>query len=295
MRLITRLDLDGVVCAVMISTVERIAQVDFANPKDVEERTIDIDVGDAVAHLPLHPDARLWFHHNEADVKGIHPEILKKVRGAFKKSTSASRLVYEFYNDPKLKRFEKLVSEVDRLQTANLTKDDIVAPKEWILLSYTLDPRFTTEDGYGSYLVDALKAGRTISEILGLPPVAKRVDRYLSDEAKYRAEVTKFTKHDGNVIITDFRNYEGNVPHGNRFFVFTLFPQSNVHVRIETIDTMRDKVSVSKSIITRTFNKHIGELLGQFGGGGIEGAGTCMLNRRNSDARLAEIVAQLKG
>jgi len=293
MRLITRLDLDGVVCAAMISTVERITQADFANPKDIEERMVDIDVGDAVAHLPLHPDARLWFHHHGAE--GIHPEVLKKVRGNYKKSTSAARLVYEYYNAPELKRFEKLVSEVDRVQTANLTKDDIVSPKEWILLSYTLDPRFTIEEGYGTYLLNALKEGRTIGEILALPPVAKRVDRYLSDETKFQAEVAKYTKLDGNVIVTDFRNYQGNVPHGNRFFVFTLFPQGSVHVRIETVDTMRDKVSVSKSIINRTCTKDIGNLMAQFGGGGLEGAGTCMLNRRTSDTRMSEIIAALKG
>lgn len=293
MRLITRLDLDGVICAAMICTTERISQVDFQNPKDVEDRSIDIDVGDVVAHLPLHPDARLWFHHHGAE--GVHPEIIKKVRGSFKKGTSCARLVLEYYNAAALKRFEKVVAEVDRLQTANLTKEDITSPKEWILLACTLDPRFTVEEGYGSYLVNAIREGKTIQDILALPPVAKRINRYLGDEAKYQAEVTKYTKLDGGVILTDFRKFEGEVPHGNRFFVFTLYPQANLHVRIETVDVMRDKVSVSKSIITRTCKKDIGNLMAQFGGGGMEGAGTCMLNRRSSDTRLAEIIALLRG
>lgn len=291
MRLITRLDLDGIISAVMISAVDRIEEINFANPSDVENRMVEIDIGDAVAHLPLHPDARLWF--NDHDPKNVNPAILERVRGSFKKGTSTARIVYEHYNSPTLKRFESIVGEVDRLQTANMTKDDITSPKGWILLAYTLDPRFIQEDGYGMMLVEAIKTGKGIDEILEMGPVKKRIERYFRDEERYRSEVTHYTNVVGDVIVTDFRDFS-DPPHGNRFFVFTQYPEGAVHVRLDTIDIMRVKASVSKSIFNRSCKVHIGQLMEEFGGGGVPGAGTCMLNKRTVDDRIKQIIDRLK-
>ncbi len=291
MRLITRLDLDGIISAVMISSVERIDEVNFANPFDIENRMTEIDIGDCIAHLPLHPDARMWFNHHEP--KGVNPALLERVRGVFKKGTSTARIVYDHYNSPSLKRFEAIIGEVDKLVTATLNEQDITAPSGWILLSYTLDPRFVSEDGYGMMLVAAIREGRSIDEILAMEPVKKRTDRYFRDEDRFKSELNHYTKMEGNVIVTDFRDFS-DPPHGNRFFAFTAFPQGNVHVRLDTIDIMRVKASISKSIFNKSCSTHIGQLMEEFGGGGVPGAGTCMLNKRTADERLKQIIERLK-
>lgn len=292
MRLITRLDFDGVVCTAMISKMETIHEFGFANPKEVEDRMIDIDFGDAIAHLPFHPDARLWFHNH--DISGINPILLKDVRGKFGKASSSARQVYEFYNSPKLSMFEKIVQAVDRIGTADLTREDILSPQGWILVSYTLDPRFVAEYSYGVSLIEAIREGKSTVEILELPNVKKRVERYLHDEERYAEALKQYTKLHDNVIVTDFRELK-DTPFGNRFSVFTEYPEGNVHIRIDGLDIMRVKMSVSKSIINRTCQVNIGQLMEEFGGGGIEGAGTCLLGRRTADTRIEQIIDRLKG
>lgn len=291
MRLITRLDFDGVVCTAMIRKMETIHEVAFANPKEVEERMIDIDFGDAIAHLPFHPDAKLWFHNH--DISNINPVLLQGVRGKFGKAPSAARNVYEHYNSPDLAYFESIVGLVDRIGTADLSEVHIMNPKGWMLVNYTLDPRFTAEYSYGMLLIESLIAGKTAEEVLAHPDVQKRVDRYHRDEEKYTATLKEYTKLIGNVIVTDFRDLKDS-PHGNRFSVFTHYPEGNVHIRVDTIDIMRVKMSVSKSILNRTCKVDVGQLMSDFGGGGIEGAGTCLLGKRTADDRIAQIIERLK-
>ena len=291
MRLITRLDLDGIACAVMISVAEGVGEIRFANPHDVENRMIEIDVGDIIAHLPLHPDARIWFFNHNAS--NVNPALLERVRGKFEEASSTARLVYNHYNSPKLTRYAKLVDEVDRISTVNLTKEDIASPKDWVLISYTLDPRFNLDEGYGMWIMGAIREGKSTDEILAFAPVKKRVDRYTRDEERYKTELNHYTVMHGNVIVTDFRDFD-DPPHGNRFSAFVEYPDGCVHVRAEVIDIMRVKLSVSKSIFNRKCNVHIGNLMAEFGGGGIEGAGTCMLSKKTADERLAQIIERLK-
>ena len=81
MQLITRLDFDGLVCAAMLYEVERIEELNFTNPKDLEEGRMPfgLDFGDAIAHLPFHSYCRLWFHNR--DFEDIPAQKLEGVRG----------------------------------------------------------------------------------------------------------------------------------------------------------------------------------------------------------------------
>ncbi len=291
MRLITRFDFDGITCAVLISEVETIHEINFANPKDIEDRMVEIDVGDVVAHLPFHPDARVWFHHHDT---GQVPQImLDKVRGKHEKAPSAAHLVFEFYGPERLSKYQELVSEADRIGSANLTQEDIMSPRDWILVSYTLDPRFEQDYSYAMLIIDAIKQGRSAADILSIPEVARRVEIYKADEARFEQESKRCTTLLDNVILTDFRQVD-RPPHGNRFRVFTEYPEGNVHLRVDKLDMLVGKVSVSKSIFNRTCQAHIGRLMEEFGGGGMEGAGTCRIGMRYADTRIAEIVERLK-
>ena len=291
MQLITRMDFDGLMCTAMITRMETIHEINFSNPADVDNRMIDIDFGDALVHLPFHPDAGMWFFNHEP--RNVTESQLKGIRGKYEKAPSTARLVYRYYNSPDLAKYEEIIEDVDRIQSANLTRDDIVSPRGWVLLSYTLDPRFEQERDYGMLLIEVIREGRSAEEILAMQSVSKRIDRYKKDEETYAGILSKFTKTQGNVIITDFRNLK-NTPHGNRFFVFTKYPDGNVHLRVEELDRMRVRISLGKSMINRTCNVNIGELLEEFGGGGIEGAGTCILGQRTADARIAQLVEKLK-
>lgn len=291
MQLFTRPDFDGVVSTAMITTVEMIQEVNYSTPQDVQERMIEIDFGDAIAHLPFHPDARLWFQNHDAS--SVNPAMLKGVRGSFKAASSTSRLIYEFYKSDKLTKYAHLVDEVDRIATANLTVDDIKSPKGWVLVSNTLDARFIQEHEYTAFLIEAIKEGLSADQVIAKPPVDKRIKRYYHDEDIYQENLSKYTHMVGNVIVTDFRALESE-PHGNRFSVFPAYPDGNVHIRLQASGTLRVKVSVSKSITNKTCNINIGKMLEEFGGGGPAGAGTCMLSRNSAEQRIEEIIGKLK-
>jgi hypothetical protein len=188
-----------------------------------------------------------------------------------------------------------LLSETDRLDSAQLTMDDVVNPKDYILLGYTLDPR-TGLGAYQSYfqmLVDALKE-KSIAEILTLPEVQDRVKKIREHDANFK-EVTKArSRLDDNVVFTDFRDVSP-LPVGNRFLVYTLFPQSNVSVRVHWGPSKEHVAcAVGHSIFNRTCRTAVGELLSNYGGGGHRGAGTCLLPAKDADALIEEIIATLK-
>ena len=96
------------------------------------------------------------------------------------------------------------------------------------------------------------------------------------------------------MVLTDFRSLD-TIPVGNRFLVFTLFPQANVAVRVQWRPGL-EKVAVSagKSIFNRTSRANLGVLMSLYGGGGHAGAGACLLPAATADARIAEIVTALK-
>jgi len=292
MNLITRFDFDGIVSAVMIYKMENIADISFSDPKFIEEgEVLDLlNPGDIIAHLPFHPDAGMWFHNH--DTSQIDPELLKNVKGKYGEASSTSRQVFEYYNSPDLKRYVPIIKEVDRIATADLTKEDITAPKGWIMVAYTVDPRFYPEHTYAMMIMNSIMSGKAPEEILQLPPVAKRVQLYQADEERYVEELKKNSRLDGKVIITDFREVARS-PRGNRFTAFVHFPAGNVQIRLQSGAGNRVKVSIGKSIFNRTCKANIGHLMEEYGGGGMAGAGTCVVSKASADEKLKEIVKKL--
>ena len=72
MRLVTRGDLDGLTCAVLLSLNEQIDSISLIHPQDISDGRADIRPGDVIANLPYHPGCAMWFdHHLHTD--GQHP------------------------------------------------------------------------------------------------------------------------------------------------------------------------------------------------------------------------------
>ena len=55
MRLITRSDFDGLVCAVLLQEVEQIDSVEFVHPEDVQDGKITVTPDDILTNLPYAP------------------------------------------------------------------------------------------------------------------------------------------------------------------------------------------------------------------------------------------------
>jgi hypothetical protein len=295
MRLVTRPDLDGLTCAVLLSACEPIDSVELVQPQDVAERRVAIGPEDILANLPYHPDCGMWFdNHLLTDTRSTPPAGFK---GRYAQAPSAARVVYQHYlpDHPGLSRHETLVAETDRLDSAQLTLQDVVAPAGYVLLGFTLDSR-TGLGGLREYfdlLLPAVRQ-RPVEEVLALPEVQQRVATLREQDRSFKQAALAHSRMDGNVVVTDFRSLDP-VPVGNRFLILTLFPQANVAVRVQWAPG-RQKVSVSagRSIFDRSCRANIGVLMSLHGGGGQPGAGACRLEPEKADAAIARIVSTLK-
>ena len=295
MRLVTRPDLDGLTCAVLLSACESIDSVELVHPQAVSDRQTPIGPADILANLPYHPSCGMWFdNHLLTDPRAMPPTGF---RGRYGRAPSAARLVYEHYLPARLDlaRYEALVAEADRLDSAQLALEDVTAPSGYILVGLTLDPR-TGLGGAPEYFALLLPAvrERPVEEVVALPEVRERAARMREQDHAFREAARAHSRLDENVVVTDFRPLD-TIPVGNRFLVFTLYPQANVGLRVHW-GPGREKVAVSggRSIFNRTSRANIGVLMSLYGGGGHAGAGACSLPPATADAQIAEIVAALK-
>jgi hypothetical protein len=296
MRLVTRADMDGLTCAVLVTSCEQIDDILLIHPQDVTDRRFAASADDILANLPYARGCGKWFdHHLLTASNELPPEHFD---GCYGLAASAARNVYEYYlpRHPELRAHEALVAETDRLDAAQLTSDDVLDPRGHVLLGLTLDPR----TGLGTYmeyfhvLLRALRERQPIQEILALREVKERVDHMRSQDARFRELTLAHSRQDANVVVTDFRTVD-LVPVGNRFLVYTLFPTANISLRAHRgprPDVIA--VAVGHSIFNRTSRTNVGFLMSRYGGGGHRGAGTCLLPADRADEGVAEIVAAIK-
>jgi hypothetical protein len=292
MRLITRADLDGLTSAILLQEVEPIEEVDFAHPKDVQDGKVDVSGNDILANLPYDERAALWFDHHASQADAAwNPDM----KGKFEIAPSAARVIADHYKSEKFARFAELLEATDKLDAAMLTREDIVDPKGWVLVGYTLDGRsgLGTFKDYFRHLMELAKT-KPVEQILADAEVRKRVERLRAEEAEFRKILLASSRVDGNVVITDLRGKK-NLPSGNRFLIYDLFPDVNVSVRIadgHSSDSV--SIQVGHSILKRDCKTSAGDLLAMYGGGGHQGAGTCQPSPADADRVVGEVVETLK-
>ncbi len=288
MRLITRADFDGIVCGVLLTAQERIDRFLFVEPKAMQDREFEMSSEDIVANLPYHPNAYLWFDHH------ITNQVTGSFRGKFSLAPSAARVVFDYYPPGSLTRYEALVQEADRIDSGDLGVTDIFEPRGCVLLAFTIDPNSQADEPYWIKLVHLLRE-QPFALVMEDAEVKDRCKQVLEDFKVYHALLLNNTRQEGNVVITDFRgiNFPGKV---NRFLVYSLFPESNISVKIfrDYHQKGRIGISVGKNIFNKTSNINVGELLSHYGGGGHQGAGSCRVPVEDAEEILNKIIKALK-
>src|ERR1700757_409152 len=121
MRLVTRGDMDGLTCAVIITMMEPVDEILLIHPQDITDKKVEIRRDDILANVPFDARAGVWFDHHLLTESNQKPPA--NFKGRHRIAPSAARLVYEYYlekspNDPRLKKLSRLVAETDRLAAA---------------------------------------------------------------------------------------------------------------------------------------------------------------------------------
>ena len=110
---------------------------------------------------------------------------------------------------------------------------------------------------------------------------------------KFMEMVKKYTKTDGNLIISDLRGVDP-IYSGNRFLIYSMYPEQNISAWIVSGRAgIGCSAAVGYSILNKTSNVDVGSLMLKYGGGGHKKVGTCQFNDENMDARLPKMLAEL--
>ncbi|HZO91400.1 MAG TPA: exopolyphosphatase [Chthonomonadaceae bacterium] len=302
MRLVTRSDFDGLVCAVLLKQVETIDSIQFVHPKDLQDGKFEVTPDDVLTNVPYVPGCGLWFDHHLTEFERVVGKL--EFRGACRLAPSAARVVYDYYGGRAMfgSAMDEIMAAVDKADSAQFTREEILHPTGWPLLSFIMDAR----TGLGRFkdyrisnyqlmyeLIDAC-THLSITEILSLPDVEERVTRYFEQDALFRQMLTEHTWTEGNVVITDLRGVSP-IYAGNRFLVYALYPEQNTSIWI--VDGLRGQNCVfacGHSIINRTSHTDIGTLMRSFGGGGHESAGTCQVPYESAEETLRALIAAMR-
>lgn len=293
MRVFTRGDMDGLTSVILLSLAEDVTEIAFAHPKDMQDGKIPVTDNDIITNLPYVAGCALWFDHHSSEDEVAAATI--SFKGNFAIAPSAARVIYKYYKRPEFEKYAELLKATDKLDSADLTIEDVSNPFGWILLGLTLDPRSGLGAGFRDYfkkVVDYAKA-MPLDKILEQPDVKTRSQRILKEQWAFNRILMDHSHQENNVIITDFRGVK-DIPAGNRFLVFTLYPGANVEARIFPGALGNTVVAVGQSIFNRTCKTDLGKLMAEYGGGGHRGAATCQLPNDVADKKIAEIVERLK-
>ncbi|OQY52078.1 MAG: exopolyphosphatase [Desulfobacteraceae bacterium 4572_89] len=293
MRIVTRPDFDGIVCAVLLKEVEDIdSDIYWVEPNEVQTGKASIQKGDIMANLPFDPNCSLWFDHHVSN----KPE--KEFKGAFDIAPSAAGVIYEYYkNQGKFNhKFDELIRNTDMIDSADLTKDQVRVPENYpyIILSMTIKNRDYQDKAYWNKLVSML-GKMPIGDILKDDDVRKRCDAVIEENDKFGYFLKKYTTIVDNISITDFRTLD-TIPSGNRFLTYSLFPDTIASIKIRFLEPEKTHVllSIGRSIFNGGFQVNIGNLLARFGGGGHAGAGGCTLETTTAQKNIDHILEIMK-
>ena len=299
-RLITRSDFDGLVCAVLLKQMDLIDDIKFVHPKDMQDGKIEVTDRDITTNLPYVPGVHLSFDHHSSETMRnvvltnhiIHPD-----------APSAARVVFDHYGGSSRfgERFNEMMEAVDKGDSAQFSRDEILDPQGWVLLNYLMDSR----TGLGRFrefrvsnyqlMMDLIDycATHGIDDILKLPDVVERVELYLEHAEKAKAQLQLCTTVHHNVAVIDLRREE-TIYAVNRVMVYALFPHTNISIHVMWgVQKQNTVCAVGKSITNRSSKVNIGALMLVHGGGGHENAGTCQIANERADAVLNELVARI--
>ena len=303
MRLVTRSDFDGLVCAMILKELNLIDEIKFVHPKDVQDGKVDITENDITTNLPFDKRVGLAFDHHESELTRLVGVDYKDRYIIDPDARSAARVVYDYYGGKEaLPRIsEELMWAVDKGDSADFTLDEVLHPKGWVLMNFLMDAR----TGLGRFhdfrisnyelmmeLIDHCIT-MSVDEILELPDVKERVDLYFKQQELFTEQVKKIAKVEGRVVVLDLRDEE-TIYAGNRFMVYALYPETQISIHVAWgFKKQNTAVMIGKSIINKASDANIGELCLKYGGGGHRNAGTCQIDNDKVDEALPDIIAEL--
>ena len=301
-RLITRSDMDGLVSAVLLKELGMLGEIVFQHPKDMQDGKVAVTARDIITNLPYVPGCGLCFDHHASEAlrhEGEFPSnyILKP------DAKSAARVVYDHFGGKA--RFPRvsdaMMEAVDKADSAGFSREDVLAPAGWELLSFLMDARtglgrfrdFRVSNYQLMMMLIGCCRDMPIDDILALPDVRERVDLFFAQHALFREQIARVARVHGKLVVLDLRDEE-IIFAGNRFVVYAMYPQCDISMHVMWgRDRQNTVYTVGKSIFDRGNRLPVGELMLRHGGGGHHAAGTCQGSNDLAEVLKQELIEQI--
>jgi nanoRNase/pAp phosphatase (c-di-AMP/oligoRNAs hydrolase) len=195
-----------------------------------------------------------------------------------------------------------LIDAANKSKNAEYTKEEILTPKGWELLSFLTDPR----TGLGRFrdfqisnyalmkkLVDQC-VENSIDEVLSSEDVKERIDLYKQHEDDFVAQLKRCVRVEDDVAVIDLREEEIIYP-GNRFVVYALFPEVSTSIHVfQGVGKQNIVFALGKSIFNKSNKNDIYKIVSKYSGGGHSDAGTCQVAFEEVDRVCSDLVKLLK-
>ena len=300
--LVTRSDMDGLVCAVLLKQIDLIEEITFVHPKDVQDGKIELTDEHITTNLPYNPNVLLSFDHHASELIRIKGERANRIIDPH--APSAARVVYNYFGGRK--SFpnipDEMMAAVDKADSAQFTLEDILHPWGWELLSFMMDAR----TGLGRFrnfrisnyqlmmdLIDYCLEHNTIDEIIEMQDVKERVDLYFEHQARSNEQIRRCSTIYDKLVVLDLRKEE-TIYANNRFMIYALFPECNISIHmLWGLKKQNTVFACGKSIFNRTSRVNIGKLMLDYDGGGHEAAGTCQIGNDKAELIRKELVDRI--
>jgi nanoRNase/pAp phosphatase (c-di-AMP/oligoRNAs hydrolase) len=298
--LVTRSDFDGLVCAAILKELDLIEEIKFVHPKDMQDGVIEITSNDITTNLPYVEGVKVAFDHHESETIRVGEKINHIIDA---NAPSAARVVYDWLGGKdKVPRIsDDLMIAVDKGDSADFNKDEVLNPQGWNLMNFLMDAR----TGLGRFreftisnyqlmmeLIDKC-VEMPIEDILQLPDVQERVDLYVEHEGKAKEQIERCATVHKNLVVLDLRDEE-TIWAANRFLIYAMYPDTNISIHVMWgLKKQNTVFAVGKSIFDRSSRTNVGELMLAHGGGGHQAAGTCQVPNDQAESVLQGLIERI--
>ncbi len=295
-RIVTHTDFDGVVSALLVRELHDIEHVVFVEPWQLQKQEFAVRKGDVIVDLPYVEGCASWFDHHASEQERTGG--IQKVEGRFDPAAkSCARVIFDHYirAHPRMERFRPLVEAADRIDSAAFTKEDLESPDVYGQLSIAIrgdDKR--KDDEFRLFLLNML-SWQTAEQTIWQPIIRKRVEQKLAEHDLWRKEIGKYVEVKGKVIFVDRTMAPEELPRGQPFFLYLMYPGRAVYLSVDNLKYEADKVKIScgENIFEQLNIADIGALMQRYGGGGHKAAGGCSILKSEKGRVVAELLAAL--
>ncbi len=291
-RVVTNSDLDAITSCVLIRCVEKIDGIKFIDLDEIRAGWKAV-AGDVLVNIPYVEGCGMWIDHHDSN------KIDKPFAGRHERAPSAARVAYNFYaSQGKAAAFEKhadLLRETDKVDSAAFTREDILNPRRYVLISHLISSQ-PEKDGTveENLLLIRLFEEGPAEHALAHPTFARHAKEFLENLEASKSAIRKRMRRENNVLVMDQRalDEEERDLCNNKFLPYVLFDGADVLVRVKPLEPERSILTVGFNIFSSDdrLRTHIGNFLKRFGGGGHQKAGGCSMRPDQVDQAVKEIV-----